>query len=177
MNEWTYIMNTINLTLGVDIMDRSRHRDLIEGRVIFYHIMRYKFKKTASSIGKRVFKSHATVLHGLKNFDDWVRTDSDFKNKYSRVMDSLNLLDEAGDFEISSDAFEIKQKNYLLLNNNQLLTLQLEDKSSEINNLKKELLRFSIYNELFNRIMSKAPPGKEQALINKLNATLNGVQF
>jgi chromosomal replication initiation ATPase DnaA len=85
------IINTINNILEVDIRSKTRKREVVYSRFIYYHLMRYKLKKNYSltEIGSFLKKDHSSVLHGLKQFDLLINYD-DFKYKYQKVILKLN---------------------------------------------------------------------------------------
>ena len=53
---------------SIDI--KTRKRDVIYMRCIYYRLCRDLTYESLESIGKKVNKDHATVLHGLKTFDN-----------------------------------------------------------------------------------------------------------
>ena len=85
------IINTINETLEVDIRSRSRKREIVYSRFIFFHLMRHKLNKgySLTTIGAFLKKDHATVLHGLKQFEYLINYE-DFKYQYEKVILKLN---------------------------------------------------------------------------------------
>tara|TARA_R100000541_G_scaffold39136_1_gene46972 strand:- start:5296 stop:5625 length:330 start_codon:yes stop_codon:yes gene_type:complete len=85
------IIKTINETLEVDIRSKTRRREVVYSRFIFYHLMRNKLHRSYSlaTIGAFLKKDHATVLHGLKQFDLLINYD-DFKIQYQKVILKLN---------------------------------------------------------------------------------------
>lgn len=177
MNEWTYVISTINAVLGVDILNGRRNRELVDARTIFYYIMRNDFNKKVSAIGKHVYKHHATVLHSLKSFDVLVKSDRKFKEDYQKVMSALNGAEEVGVLLTEDEIKKIQEENSYLLSHNELLTLELEKKSKTIKKLENDMLKFSFYMPLFDRISYAAPQGKEEELMKKLNTFLNGLQL
>lgn len=176
MNEWVYVISTVNTLLGVNILDPGRGRRILDARAIYYHIMRNEFGKTLGNIGKHIGKDHATVLHSLKNFDVWIKLDTEFRNNYKRVLDIVREGDIPPVFD-EEYIKKIQDENHFLMSENELLTLQLENKSNKIKQLEREALKFSFYSDLFERIMHMGPSGKEEELSRRINTFLNGVQL
>lgn len=177
MNEWTYVISTINAVLGVDILNGRRNRELVDARTIFYYIMRRDFNKGVSAIGRHVHKSHATVLHSLKNFDILFKSDKKFKEDYQKVVSVLNGAEDVGLLLTEEDIKKMQEENSYLLSHNELLTLELDKKSKKIKALEKDMLKFSFYAPLFDRISHAAPQGKEEELLKKINTFLNGIRL
>lgn len=73
------------LSLG----DRSRMRELVELRHIFFYIAK-SFGFSLSSIGIYLNKrDHTTVIHGIRTFRDLVETDPNFKQKYNEILNHI----------------------------------------------------------------------------------------
>lgn len=177
MNEWTYVISTINAILGVDILNGHRNRELVDARTIFYYVMRNDFNKGLSAIGRHVRKNHATVLHSLKNFEILIKSDKKFKEDYQKVMSALNEGHDSGVLLTEEEIKRIQEENSYLLSHNELLTLELDNKSKKIRTLENDMLRFSFYAPTFDRILHAAPQGKEEELLKKINTFLNGIRL
>ena len=85
------IIDTINDTLKVDIRSRTRKREVVYSRFIYFHLMRNKLKRhySLTEIGSFLKKDHTTVMHGLKQFDILIDYE-DFKHRYEKVILKLN---------------------------------------------------------------------------------------
>jgi chromosomal replication initiation ATPase DnaA len=193
MNEWTYVANTVNVILGVDIFNRRRHRELVEARFIYCHIMRYEFNKTVSSIGRKLNKNHATVLHSLKGFEDLMSLkDKEFREKYNRIINIIQTEYEVDTSLTEEDIIKIQEDQCRLLSSNKLLADEVKSNQDRISKLEEEVLslkielkskqvdelkKMSFYRNLFERIIHTAPHGKEQELVVRLNRYLNGIRL
>lgn len=80
----------INDELGVDIDDTSRKRSVVEARALYYTILKNTTNLTLSKIGELVNKDHATVLHGIKNLQDWMNQNQYLKNAYDSILDRID---------------------------------------------------------------------------------------
>ena len=58
------------LELGVDINIKSRAREVVFARAVYYKLCREFTKQPLSAIGREVGKDHATVLYGINLFDN-----------------------------------------------------------------------------------------------------------
>lgn len=105
---------------GEQLGTRSRVRNLINARAIYYNLSREFTNRSLMSIGKSVGVNHATVLHSLKHLKDWQETDREFKVLQQRVKLAVKSIIDKEDGEVMS--YE------------KLLT-----KYNEINKLNKEL--------------------------------------
>ena len=87
------ILNLVIGTFGVDmksINSKSRKREIVLARQAAMHLCKKFTTQSVSRIGMIVGgRDHATVLHALKNVEDLLETDADFKKKYETVETEL----------------------------------------------------------------------------------------
>lgn len=101
----TTLRNIINRRFRVSIGNKSRKREIIEARFIYYSICYHDLKMSLASIGRTTKQDHATVLHGIKRVDEWYEIDGSFKRKYDEVhkiardMDSLKTKETKKEHE------------------------------------------------------------------------------
>lgn len=193
MNEWAYVANTVNVILGVDIFKIRRHRELVEARFIYCHIMRHKFNKTISDIGRRLDKTHATVIYALKGFENLMSLkDKEFREKYNRIINIIQTEYDIDNYLSEEDIIKIQEDQCRLLSSNKLLADEVKSNQDRMSKLEEEVLslkielkskqideleKMSFYRDLFERIIHTAPHGKEQELVVKLNRYLNGIRL
>jgi hypothetical protein len=83
------IRKRINDFFGIDIDEPTRIEKYVEARMIYYWLCYYFTNMNLSRIAKTVNKNHATVLHGIKNFPNFMDTDKQFKEKFLAIYDTL----------------------------------------------------------------------------------------
>jgi len=84
------IKDKINETLGINIFKNTREREYVDGRALFYYILRENFRYSFSRIGKICGrygqeKNHATVLHALRDFEIRLK----YNPKFNDIIDNL----------------------------------------------------------------------------------------
>ena len=88
------ILNLVIGTFGIDmksINSKSRKREIVLARQAAMHLCKKFTTQSVSRIGMVVGgRDHATVLHALKNVEDLLVTDNDFKKKYETVEAELS---------------------------------------------------------------------------------------
>jgi hypothetical protein len=90
-------MNLIEIKKAVeqeteqDITVNNRRRETVYARSIYYKLCRIHTRATLSRIAKTVNKNHATILHGIKLYDDVIRKYDDLK-EYKNVYDKLDRV-------------------------------------------------------------------------------------
>ena len=64
------ILEIIKQDSGIDVTLKTRHRDTIEMRSLYCHVVKEIHpKKTLKSIGDSLNLNHATVIHSLKQYE------------------------------------------------------------------------------------------------------------
>jgi len=72
--------------LKVDITETCRKREIIEGRALYFYLVRKLYKKRSlQSIAADFDMNHATVVHSLKNF-------SMYEEYNPKILDCKNLI-------------------------------------------------------------------------------------
>ena len=84
------IKDKINETLGIDIFTNTRKIEYVDGRALFYFILREHFRYSFSKIGRLCGrygqpKNHATVLHALRDFEIRLK----YNPKFNDIIDNL----------------------------------------------------------------------------------------
>lgn len=72
--------------LKVDITETCRKREIIEGRALYFYLVRKLYKKRSlQSIASDFEMNHATVVHALKNFQV-------YETYNPKILDCKNLI-------------------------------------------------------------------------------------
>lgn len=87
------ICDAVAVVTKADPMAVNRERANVDARRIAYKICRDVLNLTYIRIAKYFNNNHATVLHGLKHFDDLFDTDKEFRKNYNTVMQVIGSLE------------------------------------------------------------------------------------
>lgn len=72
---------------GIDIADKTRTRTKVEYRSLFFLIVKdLEPKLSLREIGEAVNKDHATVIHGIKQYEIFIKYNKDLENIKTRVL-------------------------------------------------------------------------------------------
>ena len=115
------IRKAVETVTNCDVVDRTRQREYVQARSIFYRFARDN-KQTLQAIGKFLKRDHATVMHSLKKFEQDVEYDSIFRANYNAVKDILGNLDVKGCEDATEtllEAYEMRN-TYLIEQNTEL---------------------------------------------------------
>ena len=85
------IKEIVEIETDSDLKLKSRQREIVYARSIYYKLCKTHTRATLSSIGKSVKKDHATVLHGLRLFDDVITKYEDSQD-YKRIHGKLDRM-------------------------------------------------------------------------------------
>ena len=151
-------MNTINHDISIicdavkvvtksDPMARDRVRQNVDARRIVYKLCRELLNITYTRIARYFDKNHASVLHGLKQFDDLFETDREFRRNYNAVMHVIssiefdsNIIDSQDiivDYlHLKDDNFDVQKKyDHLLKSLQYKVTEKINELLSPIDNV------------------------------------------
>jgi len=125
------IKNHIEIETGIDIMQDTRRINVNDMRAVYYYIAMMHTKYTYEQVGAFVNRTHATVIHHFKSFDDFK-----FKNKYVYNL-GKNFKKEylynsgSDDFNILSKFNELNKKDKLIVND--ILNVLIKNKDYKLN--------------------------------------------
>lgn len=161
------LSDIINETFNINISSQSRRREHVQGRMIYYKILR-DLGYGLSYIAKSVNKNHATVIHGLKQFQDLWDVDPEVRFEYHLIRDLFF------GFEIHNTEDVLKKSAVF----NHVKDLEKQNKSLtlEVLALKDSLKKVDKYKDIIY-LLSQRSLNNEQLLSTKkkLNAYLNGI--
>ena len=83
-----HIIRNINKSLNIDILQETRKREVVEGRVIFSKLMHLQNRHSLSKIGSFVNKDHATIIHYLKVHDNLFSTDKNYQKTFKLISET-----------------------------------------------------------------------------------------
>ncbi len=86
-----HIIRNINKSLNIDILETTRKREVVEGRVIFAKLMHLQNRHSLSKIGSFVNKDHATIIHYLKVHDNLFSTDKNYQKTFKLISETCKL--------------------------------------------------------------------------------------
>ena len=124
-NELIKIHKYVNICLGVGINQKSRKRDIVYGRFLFFTLAKKCTELSYEKIGKYLNKDHASVIHGINVFNNVVK----LENRYNKIL-NIYLDEKWIDTRLTPNIIEEKilQKNTKLEIRVTELELKLKEK-------------------------------------------------
>ena len=153
-NDIEIICDAVAVVTKADPMAKNRIRENVDARRIAYKICRDVLNITYIRIAKYFEKNHASVLHGLKHFEDLFQTDKEFRNNYNAVMKVIGSVEFSDNpiidpnniivdyVNLQTETMNIRQKYNLLLRSLNIKVIEKID----------ELLK-PIHNDLLHKIL------------------------
>ena len=169
MNILSRTADAVGEALGLNIRANTRLIEYIQARAIYYNICRTRYDFTLVSIGKEVGRDHASVMHGLRVYDNWIETDSASREKATMVEEYV-----LGGEITQSDP---RISYYELLSENKMFKIQINELTLRAESLEREFDSMSRLATMVDRLKQKIPRGKELEAEKQFNRFLNGIRF
>jgi len=133
------IKDAVQEITGLKINKKTRQREYVMARCLYYHFARELTGRPFAEIGAVTNHNHATVIHSLKSFDVYYKFDDFFKKSFRALAIILEPTPSKEEIiaEVGSIDELIRQRQSLIDEN---VNLKLE-----IKNLKDNLPNFNKY--------------------------------
>ena len=80
-----HTIKKIVMDTGVNILSSSRDHEVVINRWLYYTLAKEYTQYSLREIGEIVGRNHATVIYGLKQFENELQWDKDLQTKYDRL--------------------------------------------------------------------------------------------
>ena len=94
------VRKLVELSTDIDLSERTRKRENVEARNMFYKLLRiqgnYSYQEIADCLGK----NHATVLHGVNQLTDLMENDLILRTRFNTLRAQVEIgldVDEAAE--------------------------------------------------------------------------------
>ncbi len=163
------LKDIVNQVFKVDVMEKTRKREVVEARMVYSRILRDSEYMTLSRIAKSLNKNHATILHYNKNFKYFIKPDERLWDMYLLCCRIYNETDHVAN---ALDLEACRNLVFSLENQKNLLALELSRLNLEHETYKKQN---ETYPELYKLINERVRPKNVYEVTKKLNTYLNGI--
>jgi len=124
------IKEIVETETGIELKNKSRRTELVYTRAMYYNLCREYTLHSLEVIGKSVDKNHATVLHGLKLYRDWIEQHEE------RYIQSYERIDKLVSREFKKENAKYRGRDFYKRKYAKVL-LELRDVHTKHRNLKK----------------------------------------
>jgi len=80
-----HTIKKVVMDTGVNILSSSRDHEVVINRWLYYTLAKEYTQYSLREIGEIVGRNHATVIYGLKQFENERQWDKDLQTKYERL--------------------------------------------------------------------------------------------
>lgn len=118
------IRNAVNNSFNKSIQETTRRRDVVYPRAIYYKLAQDYSGESLTAIGRTVNKDHATVIHGLKLFENVINPlwEKNYHNKYLKLKETIDNKMKLQVKSIDPNRFYRDKYRIKLLQNKQMYT-------------------------------------------------------
>ena len=163
-----FLRDLIKSLLKVDVkLSRTRKREVVNARMIYSYILR-NCGWGYSAIGRSVVKDHATIMHYVRCFENYMKSDSELRNSYNLILSEFNSRDQSVVF-LTED--ELKKELIQLRNENKKLSLKIIDLNKE---LKSRVEKDDRLENIYKIITQRTIKGQEDKIESLINRMYNG---
>jgi len=101
------LQQDVEKAFDVKLKEKTRKREVVNGRIAFGYIARKHLKKGYQTIGEFIGKDHSSAMHYFKTFDGLYKYDSNFKTLFDEITIDDYLIRDKESIEE-----EIKRLNF-----------------------------------------------------------------
>lgn len=163
------LKDIVNQVFDVDVMGKTRKREVVEARMVYSRILRDSEYMTLSKIAKSLNKNHATIIHYNKNFEYFIKPDEKLWHKY---LTCARIYNETDHIAHTLELEECRNLIFSLENKIKTLTLDIGRLNLEHETYKKQV---ETYPDLYRLINERVRPKNVKEVTRKLNTYLNGI--
>lgn len=131
------LRDIIEYETGLSLSTNTRRREYVQARGMYYYILRKETNMSLQAISETVKKNHATILHSVNNFDNWLVADSDLSKVYRKVLRSFLSLKDVNELTTTINKGEIIES---IMNENELLKEKLLEMNREVDKVRENPL-------------------------------------
>lgn len=151
-----FIKTELERKLKVKLTSKKRHRNLVYLRFVAFKLCRQLTKEGLITIGLEFEKDHATIIHGLNQFDIHKNESyfKEYKDIYNKYLSYFLKLSDDKDFDFIKDINNIEMMKTAFIKEKEEIEVRLRNEYiKEIDKLNFKLERYE-NNGLFNKIAS-----------------------
>lgn len=140
-NKIQRVRNLIMIESGIDVAERSRERETVEMRAVYYKILKEVHHLSLTRIARSIGYNHATVLYALNNFDNWSAYNNNIVVCYNNIRESIM---SGGDHDsVYDDVMAMRRRIEILEQSNQdfrtIISRNLRGKREQLHRMIMEI--------------------------------------
>jgi len=88
----------------IDITNKTRRRLYVEARALYYKLLRENTRLSMEQIGKGMNKDHSTVVHFIKQINNWIQYERELRTDYEILNEKLTKA-----IELNPEGFKVSK--------------------------------------------------------------------
>jgi len=76
----------------IDMFQKTRRREYVDSRRIFFCVLRNKFLLTYQAIGDMAERDHATIIYAIKTFENIIKIDKLLNITYQKTLEEVEFI-------------------------------------------------------------------------------------
>ena len=95
------IKDLVSQEMQTDIKTKNRKRENVYARAVYYKLSRLHTNQSLESIAGVLDRDHATALHGIKLFNDWIyKHEPSYREIYQKIDKHIRKVNGTTDKDI-----------------------------------------------------------------------------
>ena len=113
--ELKQIREIVESHIKIDLSNKSRIQKFVYARAMYFKLCREYTLFSYKDIGASIKKNHATVIHGVKLFDDWISLhEQPCINKYHKMDDEIRVKYEVKNYKFKTRGYYRRKYSVIL---------------------------------------------------------------
>lgn len=165
MNELYLIYSACKTVWGVDPKKTERTRPYPYARACFYKIAKQETDNTLNFIGSFLNKDHATVIHGIKKFEEYELV-PDFIEQYAKCLELFIDLKEEISLKSANTEGALQEITQKIIHEHKGYERKIKDLQTENRNLTFSVMKLKTKNPEWLEPLINLPEDLKDELIN-----------
>lgn len=111
------LKDIIKLETDTNINQRTRKREVVEIRSLYCSILKQlKPKKTLQSIGESIDLNHATIIHAVRMYDIYEKSNPELKRLRNKILSNFIQVEQSENTDEENEIYNLRFENVSLAN-------------------------------------------------------------
>ena len=120
--ELLQIREIVESHIKIDLSNKSRTQKFVYARAIYFKLCREYTLFSYKDIGASIKKNHATVIHSIKLFDNWISLhEQPSINKYHKMDDEIRVKYEVKNYRFKTRGYYRRKYSIILKEHRDLI--------------------------------------------------------
>lgn len=137
------LKDIIKLETDTNINQRTRKREVVEIRSLYCSILKQlKPKKTLQSIGESIDLNHATIIHAVRMYDIYEKSNPELKRLRNKILSNFIQVEQSENTDEENEIYNLRFENVSLTNELKELKEKPQYENKTIDKLNKLMQQY-----------------------------------